>query len=143
MDQFEKISRILGKPDNEDWPDAKRLAERKMFTMPDHKKVSLTSVIPRASVEAISLMEWMLQYNPKKRPRPSQIMQHEFFHPKTLTGQPKTASITETTAKETTAETSVSRIESIILGNNNLQIKTRILEQSPLISQTRNMASLE
>ena len=105
-----------------------------MFTMVDHKKVSLISFIPRASAEAISLMEWMLQYNPKKRPRPSQIMQHEFFHPKTLTGQPKTSSITETTAKETTAETNVSRVESIILGNNNLQIKTRILEQSPLIS---------
>jgi hypothetical protein len=42
--------------------------------MPDHKKVSLSSVVPRASTEAISLMEWMLQYNPKKRPRPSQIM---------------------------------------------------------------------
>lgn len=70
-------------------------------------------------------------------------MQHEFFHPKTLTGQPKTASITETTAKETTAETNVSRVESIILGNNNLQIKTRILEQSPCISQTRNLGTLE
>jgi len=88
--------------------------------MPEHKKISLHSVVPRASAEAISLMEWMLQYNPKKRPRPSQIMQHEFFHPKTLTAQLKTASITETTAKETTAETNVSRVESIVLGNNNL-----------------------
>lgn len=70
-------------------------------------------------------------------------MLHEFFHPKTLTAQLKTASITETTAKETTAETSISRVESIVLGNNNLQIKTRILEQSPLMSQTRNLASLE
>jgi cyclin-dependent kinase 7 len=31
MDQFEKISRILGKPSNEDWPDAKRLSDRKLF----------------------------------------------------------------------------------------------------------------
>ena len=31
MDQFEKISRILGKPSNDDWPDAKRLSDRKLF----------------------------------------------------------------------------------------------------------------
>jgi len=28
-------------------------------------------------------MEWCLSYNPKKRPKPSQVLQHEFFHPKT------------------------------------------------------------
>ena len=88
--------------------------------------------VPRASPEALNLLEWMLQYNPKKRPRPAQIMQHEFFHPKTLTGQPKTASLNDSTGgKDTTAETSISRVESIVLGNNNLQIKTRVLDQSP------------
>jgi len=39
--------------------------------MPEHIKVPLINVVPRASLEAINLMEWMLQYNPKKRPRPS------------------------------------------------------------------------
>lgn len=108
------------------------MADRKSLAIPEHKKVNLHSVIPRASAEAISLMEWMLQYNPKKRPRPAQIMQHEFFHPKTLTGQPKTASLNDSTGgKDTTAETSISRVESIVLGNNNLQIKTRVLDQSP------------
>lgn len=60
MDQFEKISRILGKPHNDDWPDAKRLSDRKLFQMPDHPKINLAQVLPRASSEAISLMEWML-----------------------------------------------------------------------------------
>ena len=45
MDQFEKISRILGKPNNEDWPDAKRLAERKMFTIPNYPKVPLINFV--------------------------------------------------------------------------------------------------
>jgi len=58
-------------------------------------------------------------------------MQHEFFHPKTLTGQPKTASIIDSTGKDTTAETSITRVESIVIGNNSLQIKTTILDQSP------------
>lgn len=101
MDQFEKISRILGKPTNDDWPDAKRLSDRKLFQMPEHDRIPLQKVIPRASAEAISLMEWMLQYNPKKRPRPSQILTHEFFSPKSLgSAQQKL-----TGSKDTTAET--------------------------------------
>ena len=32
---------ILGKPDNNEWPDAKRLADRKLFVMPDHPKINL------------------------------------------------------------------------------------------------------
>lgn len=83
MDQFHKISMILGKPNPDDWPDAKRLADRKLFNMPEHQKINLQTVVPRASPEAIRLMEWMLSYNPKKRPKPSQVMAHEFFHPKT------------------------------------------------------------
>ena len=50
----------MGKPLHDDWPDAKRLADRKMFNMPVHNKVPLQQVVPRASPEAISLMEWML-----------------------------------------------------------------------------------
>lgn len=60
MDQFSKISMILGKPDHSDWPDAKRLSDRKLFNMADHPKIPLIKVVPRASSEAISLMEWML-----------------------------------------------------------------------------------
>ena len=41
MDQFQKISMILGKPDNDDWPDARRLADRKLFNMPDHPRINL------------------------------------------------------------------------------------------------------
>ena len=83
MDQFQKISMILGKPQPDDWPDAKRLADRKLFTMPEHARIDLLCVVPRASPEAIKLMDWMLNYNPKKRPKPSQVLAHEFFHPKT------------------------------------------------------------
>lgn len=41
MDQFQKISQILGKPSHDDWPDAKRLADRKLFTMPEHARIPL------------------------------------------------------------------------------------------------------
>lgn len=31
----------MGKPDIAEWPDAKRLADRKLFAMPDHPKIPL------------------------------------------------------------------------------------------------------
>lgn len=123
MDQFEKISAILGRPDGEDWPDAKRLADRKLYNMPEHNRIPLTKVIPRASPEAIRVMEWMLQYNPKKRPKPSQVLAHEFFHPKTSIS--KDASQLKTpnnrSSQDTTAD-SKSKVESLIIGKNNIQI---------------------
>ena len=41
MDQFHKISMILGSPKVDDWPDAKRLADRKLFNMPEREKINL------------------------------------------------------------------------------------------------------
>ena len=89
--------------------------------MPEHPRVPLEKVLPRASPEAISLMEWMLQYNPKNRPRPSQVLTHEFFKTKTVTTGQKTAA-------ETTAETSKSKVESLVIGANGLQLKTKMLD---------------
>ena len=63
-----------------DWPDAKRLADRKLYTMPEHPRIPLRQVVPRASSEAIKLMEWMLNYNPRNRPKPNQVLAHAFFH---------------------------------------------------------------
>jgi serine/threonine protein kinase len=35
--------------------------------------------MPNASRDAIDIMEWMLEFNPKKRPDCNQIMKHQFF----------------------------------------------------------------
>jgi hypothetical protein len=43
----------MGKPNADDWPDAKRLADRKMIQLPDHKRVPLSNLVSRASPEAI------------------------------------------------------------------------------------------
>jgi len=51
--------------------------------------------------------------------------------------------LNDSTGKDTTADTSISRMESIILGNNNLQIKTRMLDLSPQLGQTRNVSGLD
>lgn len=120
MDQFDKISSILGKPDPDDWPDAKRLAERKLFVMPEHNRISLAKIIPRASPDAIRVMEWMLQYNPKKRPKPSQVLSHEFFHPKTSMSKEISLKTPNNRSSQDTTADSKSKVESLILGMNNI-----------------------
>jgi serine/threonine protein kinase len=134
MDQFDKISRILGRPDPADWPDAKRLADRKLFTMPEHPRLNLRQVVPRASSEALKLMDWMLSYNPRNRPKPNQVLSHAFFHPKTLAAENKLSMGTSKvlTSQDTTAEskTRPGMIESLVIGQNKLQINNRILKNA-------------
>ena len=64
-------------------------------------------------------MEWMLQYNPKKRPKPFQVLQHDFFHPKTTTG---TKASMDSTAADSRSK-SQSRVESLVLGQNSVALK--------------------
>jgi len=35
--------------------------------------------MPNAGGDALELMEWMLLYNPKKRPLADQVLRHPFF----------------------------------------------------------------
>jgi serine/threonine protein kinase len=90
--------------------------------MPEHSRIPLEKIIPRATAEAISLMEWMMNYNPKNRPRPSQILSHEFFKTKQLGTAQKTGNT------ETTAETNKSKVESLVIGTSGLQLKTKMLD---------------
>lgn len=110
--------------------------------MPEHPKIELHKIIPRASPEAIRLMEWMLAYNPKKRPKPAQLLSHEFFHPKTsLTQISPKLSTHQQSSHDTTAE-SKSVVESIIIGNSQIQIKSKILnnqEQEAVRNQTNTI----
>jgi len=83
-------------------------------------------------------MEWMLSYNPKKRPKPSQVLAHEFFHPKTSVSQnmvsPKTPN--PRSSQDTTAD-SKSRVESLIIGQSNIKLLSKIAEGS-----NRSIASI-
>lgn len=35
--------------------------------------------MPNANKEAINLMEWMFEFNPKNRPTAEQVLKHSFF----------------------------------------------------------------
>lgn len=56
-----------------DWPEGYHLASAMNFRFPQCVPISLKTLIPNASNEAIQLMSDMLNWNPKKRPTASQV----------------------------------------------------------------------
>lgn len=56
-----------------DWPEGYHLASTMNFRFPQCVPISLKTLIPNASNEAIQLMTDMLNWNPKKRPTASQV----------------------------------------------------------------------
>ena len=70
-----KSVKILGTPDKGDWPEGYKLAQAKGtswlkvgYFFQDEPGVKLAELIPNASVEAIDLIESMLNYSSRKRP---------------------------------------------------------------------------
>jgi serine/threonine protein kinase len=78
-DQLFKICSVLGTPNAQNWPDGQRLAARLGIRLPQFNPVSLSSIIPNASPEAIDLMTELLRYDPGKRLNAIQALQHPFF----------------------------------------------------------------
>jgi len=78
-DQLFKIFSILGTPSVSNWPDALRLASKTGIRFPQSSGVSLASVIPNASPDAIDLLSEMLRYDPQRRPSAASCLQHSYF----------------------------------------------------------------
>jgi serine/threonine protein kinase len=68
IDQLNKIVKVLGTPEQSAWPEGYKLASARSYHFPEAKPQSLSDLIPDASMEAIDLMEAMLQYASRKRP---------------------------------------------------------------------------
>jgi len=79
LDQIYKICDIMGTPTPSDWADGFQLAAKLNYKFPNLKGQRIKKVIPRASDEAVHLIESMLNLNPIKRPTASQCLQHPFF----------------------------------------------------------------
>lgn len=66
----------------DDWPEGYQLAAAMNFKFPQCAPMSLASLVPTASAEGVDLMMRMLSWNPKHRPKTSDIMRHAFFRQK-------------------------------------------------------------
>ncbi|NXC75129.1 MAK kinase, partial [Anhinga anhinga] len=71
-----------------DWPEGYHLASAMNFRFPQCVPISLKTLIPNASNEAIQLMSDMLNWNPKKRPTASQALKHPYFQVGQVLGPP-------------------------------------------------------
>lgn len=67
-DQLNKIVKILGTPDKNDWPEGYKLAQNLGYYFPQEKAANLGELIPNASIEALDIIESMLKYSSRKRP---------------------------------------------------------------------------
>ncbi|NWZ23621.1 MAK kinase, partial [Asarcornis scutulata] len=88
VDEIFKICQVLGTPKKSDWPEGYHLASTMNFRFPQCVPISLKTLIPNASNEAIQLMTDMLNWNPKKRPTASQALKYPYFQVGQMLGPP-------------------------------------------------------
>ncbi|OPJ76613.1 serine/threonine-protein kinase MAK isoform A [Patagioenas fasciata monilis] len=116
VDEIFKICQVLGTPKKSDWPEGYHLASAMNFRFPQCVPISLKTLIPNASSEAIQLMSDMLNWNPKKRPTASQALKYPYFQVGQVLGPPpqyleKQAPIKP--VKPTEAKPSLPKLEAI------------------------------
>lgn len=78
-DQIYKTCSVLGSPTMRSWPEGIKLASQMSFRFPQFVPTPLSSIIPNASSEAITLMQDLMLFDPNKRPTASQSLQYPFF----------------------------------------------------------------
>ncbi|XP_064016961.1 serine/threonine-protein kinase MAK isoform X4 [Pogoniulus pusillus] len=88
VDEIFKICQVLGTPKKSDWPEGYHLASAMNFRFPQCVPISLKTLIPNASSEAIQLMSDTLNWNPKKRPTASQALKYPYFQVGQVLGPP-------------------------------------------------------
>ncbi|KAK0595509.1 hypothetical protein LWI29_007370 [Acer saccharum] len=80
FDQMLKICSILGNPTPESWLGGLALAGGSNYQFPHLTGVNLSSMMPSASWNAISMIKLMCSWDPNKRPSASDALTHPFFH---------------------------------------------------------------
>jgi len=79
MDQLTKVTNILGSPKFNDWPEGYKLIQKLGMKFPISIGVSLSSIIPNASSDALNLLTEILQWDSLSRPNCAKILSHPFF----------------------------------------------------------------
>lgn len=88
VDQIWKVCSVLGSPTKEEWSEGHQLASGMNFRFPTCVATPLSTLVPNASQNAISLIYDMLKWDPKKRPTSGQCLKYAYFQVGQKLGQP-------------------------------------------------------
>ncbi|XP_078437760.1 cyclin-dependent kinase F-4-like [Wolffia australiana] len=78
-DQLHKICTVIGSPSLSSWAEGLELASAARYHFPEFPGVPLSTLIPFASEEAVSLITLLCSWDPTRRPSASAALQHPFF----------------------------------------------------------------
>ncbi|AQK73878.1 Serine/threonine-protein kinase MHK [Zea mays] len=98
-DEIHKICNVIGSPDEQSWPQGLSLAEAMKYQFPQIKGSQLAEVMTTASSDAIDLISSLCSWDPSKRPKAAEVLQHTFFQGCTcvpLPVRPKASSLPRT-----------------------------------------------
>ncbi|KAK8945045.1 Cyclin-dependent kinase F-4 [Platanthera zijinensis] len=79
VDEIHKICSVIGSPDQATWPEGLQLAESMRYKFAQIPGANLFELIPSASENAVNLIESLCAWDPAKRPKASEVLQHPFF----------------------------------------------------------------
>ena len=79
FDQIDKIMKILGTPNYEQWSEGYRLIDNLNMKFPEYNKKNLRNYFFDISNEAINFLEYIFQYDAEKRPSANQLLNHPYL----------------------------------------------------------------
>ena len=79
FDQLDKIVKILGTPNYDDWPEGYRLIQSLNMQFPQYNRKNLHNFFFDISEDAINFLEYIFKYDPIKRPSANDLLNHPYL----------------------------------------------------------------
>ena len=79
FDQLNKILKIVGTPEYNEWPEGYTLVQKLNIRLPSYNKSNLKQYVFNANDDAIDFLEFIFQLNPDKRPSCNELLKHPYF----------------------------------------------------------------